>query len=218
MTHIRRDASGFAIELDDQPAVTARRIVLATSLVDVQPDIEHFAPFVGTSVFHCPLCDAVAFADRPIVVISWGPKAAGYTLELSHWTTQLTLVTHGHPIDEGERARLARHGVPVRTERVQRLEGQDGLVSRVVLVDGATVRCDAVFFNIAHRPRNELARALGCALEPEGYVKVDKRYQTTVRHVYAAGDITAREESVADAVAEGFLAATHIHLSLYSEL
>ena len=130
-----------------------------------------------------------------------------------------TRVTHGHPIDEAEQARLARHGVPVRTERVQRLEGQEGLVSRVVLVDGATVRCDAVFFNIAHLPRNELARALGCELEKEeGYVKVDEHYQTTVRHVYAAGDITAREESVADAVAEGFLAATHIHLSLYPEL
>jgi thioredoxin reductase len=47
---------------------------------------------------------------------------------------------------------------------------------------------------------------------------VYEHYQTTVRHVYAAGDITAREKSVADAVAEGFLAATHIHLSLYPEL
>jgi thioredoxin reductase len=196
----------------------ARRLVLATSLVDVQPDIEHFAPFVGTSVFHCPLCDAATFADRPVVVISWGAKAAGSTLGLSHWTQQLTLVTHGHPIDEGAQARLARHGVRVRTERVQRLAGQDGLVTGVVLVGGATVRCDAVFFNIAHRPRNELARALGCALEPEGYVKVDEHYQTTVPHVYAAGDITAREESVADAVAEGFMAAAHLHLSLYPEL
>src|SRR5437764_14041 len=87
----RWERGGFAVELDGQRAVTARRIVLATSLVDVQPEIEHFAPFVGTSVFHCPLCDAVTFTDRPIVVVSWGPKAAGYTLELSHWTQQLTL-------------------------------------------------------------------------------------------------------------------------------
>ena len=218
MTHIQQHASGFAVELDGQPAVTARRIVLATSLVDVQPEIEHFAPFVGTSVFHCPLCDAAAFTDRPIVVVSWGPRAVGYTLEISHWTQQLTLVTHGHPLDEAEQARLARYGVSVRTERVQRLEGQDSRVNRVVLVGGVTVRCDAVFFNIAHKPRNALARALGCALEPEGYVKVDEHYQTTVPHVYAAGDITAREESVADAVAEGFLAATHLHQSLYLEL
>lgn len=80
VTHVRRDASGFAIELDGQPAVTARRIILATSLIDVQTEIENFAPFVVPSVFHCLLCDAMAFANRPIVVVSWGPKAAGYTL------------------------------------------------------------------------------------------------------------------------------------------
>lgn len=53
---------------------------------------------------------------------------------------------------------------------------------------------DGVFFSIAHRPRKELAHALGCALTSEGYVQVDEGYQTTVPHVYAAGDITAREE------------------------
>lgn len=153
-----------------------------------------------------------------MAVISWGGKAVGFTLELHHWTKHLTLLTHGHSIAEEQTARLRRYGVATRTERIVRLEGQDGRVAHVVLSGGASIRCDAVFFNIAHRPRNELAKVLGGELEGEGYVKVDATYQTTVPGVYAAGDITSREESAVDAVAEGFIAACNIHASLYPDL
>jgi thioredoxin reductase len=215
---IRKEPDRLRVELEGQPELAAARIILATSLVDEKPDLENFDAFYGTSVVHCPICDATTFADRPVVVISWGEKAANYTLELYHWTRKLTLVTHGHPIDAHNRARLEGYGIDVRTERAERLEGQAGQVAGVVLADGSTVPCDGVFFNIAHHPRNELAQALGCKLTAEGYVEVDERYQTTVPGVYAAGDITSREESVADAVAEGFVAACNVHLSLYPEL
>lgn len=215
---IRRRADGFAVSVDAQPDLTARRVVLATSLIDVTPEIENFLDFYGQTVVHCPICDAATFADRPIVVISWGENAAGFAWELYHWTKQVTLVTHGHPIDDEQRARLERRGILVLTERARRLEGQAGQVERVILAGGAALACDAVFFSIAHHPRTELASALGCALTPDGYVKVDARYQTTVPDVYAAGDITTREEAVVDAVAEGFIAACNIHTSLYPEL
>ena len=218
VVEVRRGEDDFRVAVEGQPDLAARRIILATSLVDVMPDVDNFLPFYGTSVFHCPICDAATFADRPVVVISWGKNTASFTFELRHWTRDLTLVTHGQLIDAGERARLERQGVQVRTGRVARLEGENGRVSAVVLADGSAVRCDGVFFNVAHRPRNELALGLGCEVTPEGYVKVDERYQTTVPNVYAAGDVTTREEAVADAVAEGLIAATNIHLSLYAEL
>lgn len=211
-------ADRFGVTLEDGTELAARRIVLATSLVDLTPEgIEDFEAFYGTSVAHCPICDAATFADRPIVVISWGDKAFGYVRELYHWTRRVTLVTHGHEIGAEQRARLERHGVPVRTERARRLEGRDGQLSGVVLEGGDTIACDGVFFNVGHRPRNELARALGCELAEEDFVKVDATYQTTVRGVYAAGDINLREESVADAVGEGFIAACNVHTSLYPD-
>jgi thioredoxin reductase len=218
VTAIRGRADEFEVAVDGQPDLAARRIVLATSLIDVKPDIDNLDAFYGTSVHHCPICDGVTCIDRPVVVISWGPKAAGFVLELQHWTKRLTLVTHGHSLDPEQRTRLERYGVSVRTERAQRLDGRDGQVANVVLDNGEAIPCDAVFFNVAHRPRNELARGLGCALTAEGYVQVDEDYQTTVQGVYAAGDITSREESAVDAVAEGFIAATQVHLSLYPEL
>lgn len=86
-----------------------------------------------------------------------------------------------------------------------------------MLAGGESIPCEGVFYNPGHGPRNELARGLGCELGEEGFVKVGATYRTTVGGVYAAGDVNAREESVADAVGEGFIAACNVHTSLYPD-
>lgn len=168
VTGIRRSGDHFTLRLEGQSPVAAARVVLATSLVDVKPDVDGLDGFYGTSVHHCPICDAASYADRPVAVVSWESKALGFTLELRHWTKQLTLLTHGHPVDGDQRARLERHGIPIRTERVLRLEGHQGQVSHAVLAGDVKISCDAVFFNVAHQPRNDLAVALGCEIDAEG--------------------------------------------------
>ena len=57
VTCIRRSGDAFDLAVDGQPTIAAARIVLATSLVDVKPDIANLGPFYGTSVHHCPICD-----------------------------------------------------------------------------------------------------------------------------------------------------------------
>jgi thioredoxin reductase len=215
---IRRRGGDFVLSIEDQPDVVAARIILATSLVDVMPDIPQLDRFYGRTIFHCPVCDAADFVDQPLVVVSWGQYADGFTLELFHWTKKLILTTHGRPIADQQRARLERYGVEVVTERIERLEGQDDRLSAVVLGDGRKIPCRGLFFSIGHRPRSELALGLGCEIADEGYVVVNEHYETTVPGVYAAGDITTLEEAVADAVAEGLIAATNISLSLHEEV
>jgi thioredoxin reductase len=215
---IRRRGGDFVVSIEDQPDLVAARIILATSLVDVMPDIPELDRFYGRTIFHCPVCDAADFVDQPLVVVSWGQYADGFTLELFHWTKKLILTTQGRPIADRQRARLERYGVEVVTERIERLEGQDDRLSAVVLEDGRRFPCRGLFFSIGHKPRNELAVGLGCEITDEGYVVVNEHYETTVPGVYAAGDITTLEEAVADAVAEGLIAATNISLSLHEEV
>jgi thioredoxin reductase len=59
---------------------------------------------------------------------------------------------------------------------------------------------------------------LGCRLDPEcGLVAVDDEQQTSVKGVYAAGDITPRSQLAVVAASEGAMAAIHIHKSLISD-
>jgi thioredoxin reductase len=82
------------------------------------------------------------------------------------------------------------------------------------LGSGRVIAASMAFFSIGHRPRTELARSLGCDLDPQGYVAVDAHGATSVEGVYAAGDVTPGEQLVQTAAAEGAVAGIACAMSL----
>jgi thioredoxin reductase (NADPH) len=66
---------------------------------------------------------------------------------------------------------------------------------------------DGVFISVGDTPQNELAKILGLTLDDQGYIVVDRQQRTSLRGVYAAGDITGGVRQVVTACAEGAIAA-----------
>jgi thioredoxin reductase len=203
-------------------AFDARRILLATGLHDHTPDCPGFPDFYGVTVHHCPDCDGYEVSDKRVAVLSRGPEAVGFTLNLLTWTDKLTLLTNGEEGDIGEehRAKLAHFNIPIMNQRIVGLEGdiETKLIERVRFEDGDALECDALFFNLGTKMSGDLHEGLGCRLDEEcGLVAVDDEQQTSVRGVYAAGDITPHSQLAVVAAAEGAMAAIHIHKSLIPE-
>ncbi|MBV9957165.1 MAG: NAD(P)/FAD-dependent oxidoreductase [Acidobacteria bacterium] len=200
-------------------AFEARRLILATGLRDLTPDCPGFRDFYGASVFHCPDCDGFEVTGKRVVVLGRGRETVGFTLGLLTWTDQLTLVTNGDAGDmtEDDRAQLARFKIAVTEQSIASLEGEKETCSlrRICFEDGEALECDALFFNLGVEPASELHSMLGCKLDEEcGLVRVDEEQQTSVRGVYAAGDLTPRSQLAVVAAAEGAMAAIHLHKSL----
>jgi thioredoxin reductase len=219
-------AEGFQISVGDeggaQEIFEARRLLLATGLRDFTPDCEGFRDFYGSTVFHCPDCDAFEVSGKRVVVLGHGKKTAGFTLDLMTWTDRLTLVTNGVEGDmtDEHKEKLARFNIPIINQRIIRLAGdtERRQLRRVYLDDGKALECDALFFNLGTEPASNLHKLLGCALDEEsGLVSIDDEQQTSVRGVYAAGDLTPRSQLAVVAAAEGAMAAIHIHNSLIPE-
>ncbi|MGH9225838.1 MAG: NAD(P)/FAD-dependent oxidoreductase [Acidimicrobiales bacterium] len=211
----------FAIGTDGDAghSYTARRIVLATGVEDSFPDVEGFFEHYGADVFHCPTCDGYEARDRRVVVFGWSEHVSGFALDLLNWAAEVTVVTDGTEF-EGDaecRAALARHRVDVLEDDAVALVGRRGALECVRLRGGRTIPCELAFFSIGHRPRNDLAVYLGCALTPEGCIVVDGNCQTTVPGVYAAGDVVPGLQVVQVAAAQGTVAGVHCALSLRGE-
>jgi thioredoxin reductase len=213
----------FCITTGDEQTVKqtfeSRRLLLATGLRDLTPDCPGFRDFYGTSVFHCPDCDGFEVTGKRVAVLGRGQETAGFTLNLLTWTDQLTLVTNNEAdeMTDEQRARLARFRIPIMNQRIAKLEGntETGHLERVRFTDGDALECDALFFNLGTVPASDLHTMLGCKLDEEcGLVWVDDEQQTSVRGVYAAGDLTPRSQLAVVAAAEGAMAAIHIHKSL----
>jgi thioredoxin reductase len=200
----------------------ARRILLATGLRDLTPDCPGFTNFYGVTVYHCPDCDGYEVSDKRVAVLSHGHEAVGFTLNLLTWTDKLTLLTDGveDEITTEHRAKLAHFKIPIMTQRVVCLEGnaETKRIERVRFEGGEALDCDALFFNLGTEMAGHLHEMLGCKLDEEcGLVWVGDEQQTSVEHVYAAGDITPHSQLAIVAASEGAMAAIHIHKSLIPE-
>jgi thioredoxin reductase len=197
----------------------ARRILLATGLRDLTPDCPGFRDFYGVSVHHCPDCDGYECIDKRIAVHGTGTKTVGFALSLLTWTDKITLITDGHAseVTHDDRAKLTGFDIQVRDQSIEALEGNrdSKQLRQVLFTDGESLACDALFFNLGTEPASNLHKMLGCKIDEDcGLVWVDQSRQTSVKGVYAAGDITPNSQLAIVAAAEGAMAAIHIHDSL----
>jgi 3-phenylpropionate/trans-cinnamate dioxygenase ferredoxin reductase component len=95
--------------------------------------------------------------------------------------------------------RLEEHGVTVHGEQdLDRFEGADGRVTRVITKSGLELETDAVVMGTGAVPDVMLARAAGLELGASGGVHVDMRLQTAVSGVYAAGDVAEYHSVIHD--------------------
>jgi thioredoxin reductase len=217
---IEGESGDFLLTLSDDRTVRARRILLATGLKDIVPEVEGLDEYYGTSIWHCPDCDGPEVRGKEVGIIGWGTGIAKFCMYILTWTDRLTVYTHSHPSEMSAPAldKLDEFNIPIRREAIVKLEGENGCLKRVVLHDGSTHDVDAMFFHIAVGPGSTLAADLGCELEEgaemEGILKIDKEHQTTVPGIYAAGDITPGSRLAIRAAAEGARAGLGIHKSL----
>lgn len=194
----------------------ATRLMLCTGVRDVFPDIPGLTDLYGTSVFHCSCCDGYEARGQRVLAIGWGEHAAGYAIDLLDWGAEVTLVTNGEEFEgDGDcRAALERNGIELIEERVVDMQRAGSSMTGVRLEDGRRISATMAFFSIAHSPRTELAKQVGCELDDDGYVVVDAHGKTSVEGVYAAGDVTPGEQLVQVAASEGATAGIACAMSL----
>jgi thioredoxin reductase len=212
-----RPDARFHVTLADGTEQLARKLLIATGVVDNLPEIPGFADLYGLSVFHCPYCDGWEVRDRPLAIYGRGARGLGLSLELTGWSRDLVLCTDGPSEIDGEGlARLARHGIRVREERVVRLEGRETL-ERVVFASGDPEPRQALFFTTGQTQQSELALALGCEFNEKGTVRTGRYESTHLPGLFVAGDASRAVQWVVVAAAEGAEAAFAINTDLLKE-
>lgn len=219
VTTVRGELGAFEVDAIDGSCARTLRLMLATGVQDVKPDIDGFDEHDGAGVFHCPSCDGLEAEDRDIVALGWSEDVAGFALELLDWARSVTVVTDGHRFegDGKRRDALARNGIRLVESDARALLGTRGDLRALRLADGEEVPCSMVFYSIDHKPCSALAEALGCRTDDDGSLCVDEHGETTVPGVYAAGDITPGYQLVQVAAAKGTTAGVGCARSLRRE-
>ncbi|QNK70438.1 NAD(P)/FAD-dependent oxidoreductase [Variovorax sp. PAMC26660] len=213
-------AGGFTVLLQGRDVpLSADRILLAFGVQDGLPDIDGLRERWGTSVLHCPYCHGYEFSDRRLGVLFAAPMPPDHALLIAEWgpTTLFLNGNNADALDDEVRQKLQARGVTIEPGRVVGLEGAAPDLAGLRIDDGRLVPIDALY--VAPRPRmgSPLAEQLGCAIDDgpvAPMIRTDMFKATTVRGVYAAGDIATPFQNATLASADGVFAGVAVHRSL----
>ena len=219
VTDVRREAKGsFRVTFDDDRSEVARKVLIATGVVDQLPAIVRIEEFWGKSVHQCPYCDGWELRGAPVAV--YGKRARGLEMAraMTAWTSDIALCTDGRAGFTAEvRTHLERNGIEVIEDRIVELEGVDGQLEALVFDSGRRLPRRALFFDTPCESRLELARKLGCQITRKGAVRCGQYEATSVPGVFVAGNLIKDVQLVIVAAAEGTRAAFGINRSLTRE-
>jgi len=210
----------FRLTLDDGSIVVARRIILATGMIDLPLTMDGFADHWGSSIFQCPYCHGYDHKGRRWATLARVDTVAHivpFALQLRGWTDDVAVVVEVDGLlGDDARQALGAGGIHVAGAPVRRLVGSGGALQAIELADGQRLPCDVLF---AHPPQRQVdvVASLKPRLDEHGFVVVDQRGETSIPGVFAAGDLCTRMHAAIAAASAGTFAAVAINIELTIE-
>ena len=196
--------NGFEIAVASGETFAAKKLIIATGIKDIMPDIDGFAACWGISVLHCPYCHGYEIRNEKTGILGNGEFAYDLARLISNWTNDLTLFTNGiSTLTIDQTRQLVKHRISIVEKEVKSLQHTNGYIENIIFRDGATTALKAIYAPVPFEQHCTIPELLGCKLTEEGYIKIDTFQETTVSGVYACGDNVSRMRTVANAVGVG---------------
>ncbi len=217
---------GFRVGLVDGRSVRARRLLVATGLVDELPAVPGLAERWGRDVLHCPYCHGWEVRDQVIGVLASGPMALHQAQMFRQLSDDVTLFLNGRPDLGGEELeQVQARGIKVVSGEVSDVEVSDDRVRGLRLASGEVVPVQAVVVAPRFSARADVLLGLGLPTSDlmmgdhvaGSYVAGDPMGATGVPGVWVAGNVAALQAQVISSAAAGLTAGAAINADLITE-
>jgi thioredoxin reductase len=208
----------FAVQFSDSTTQHARKLLLASGVLDELPKIPDIERYFGISVHQCPYCEGWEAKDLPVAVYGQGRRGFEMARAVTAWTNDVLLCTDGPAhLSAEQRQALDANRIDVVTARITALRGESGHLRSIHFADGTSHARRALFFDLPSRPQSSIAQQLGCRMTRSGAIHCGQYELSSVPGVYAAGNILKDVQLSIVAAAEGARAAFGINRALTRE-
>lgn len=195
---------GYSVATDKGERFSAAKLIFATGVRDIMPEIEGFAECWGISILHCPYCHGYEVRHQETGILANGDMTFHMAQLISNWTDKLTIFTNGaHELSKEQLQKIKEHNINIVEKRVSRIVHKKGKLSAIRFVDGTEQELKAIYARPQMVQHCDLPEKLGCKLNEHGLLEVSMMQQTTVEDIYACGDNASPLRSVANAIAAG---------------
>ena len=194
---------------------SAKTVIIATGAGPRKMGLDGEENFAGQGIHYCAHCDGRFYKDKTVVVIGGGNTAVGDALYLSNLAKKVYLVHRRDSfraskvlvdaLDKVENLELVLNSKP---SELMKNGGLAGLVTEnVVTGEQHEIAADGIFVSIGRVPATGIFEGQ-ISLDNSGYIVAGESTETSVKGVFAAGDVRVKAlRQVITAASDGAMAA-----------
>lgn len=190
--------SFFAIEVENQDEmIEAKSVIMATG-IDLKKDLQNEEKFFAKGVNYCATCDAALYRGKKVVVIGYNEESieeANFTSEIVGKVTFVNMT--GEDVSLNSNIDLIQGEIPQGFEGSLKAE-------KLIFKSGKEIKADGFFIIKDSSKADKLVPSIKME---DSHILVDKNMASSIKGLFAAGDITGKPYQIMKAVGEGQIAA-----------
>jgi thioredoxin reductase (NADPH) len=218
ITAVKSGPKGFTLQ-GQKDIYRTRRLLLATGLTHMPPEIPEVRACLGCSLFFCKDCDGYRVHGGRIGIVGHNNEAVNYALAMLFYSPTVVIITNGQHItwDKVHAGWIEEYQIPVYEEPVVDVEHTDGQIGSVGFKNDRRIAIDYLFATRGDLCHSQLARSVGAKLNAQEEIEVNEEMRTSVEGMYAAGCVTPANCQMIIAAGQGATAAQAIIRDLLEE-
>lgn len=188
----------FAIEIENEiDMVEARSVILATG-IELKKDLKNEEKFFAKGVNYCATCDAALYRGKKVVVLGYNDESVAEANFTSEIVGSLVFVNMtGKEVSLNEGIELIEGEIPMGFEGDEKAE-------KLIFKSGREIKADGFFIE---KDSSKAERLVPGIKMEENHILVGRDLSTSIKGLFAAGDITGKPYQIMKAVGEGQVAA-----------
>jgi thioredoxin reductase (NADPH) len=218
---VLRDAGEYKEVVVDGVTKRARTVLIATGSDYKKTGAPGEAEFYGRGVHYCATCDGAFYRDKKLAVVGGGNSGVQETIFLTRYASHIDLLVRStikaSEILQRDLQKYVDSGkvtIHLNTTVAEIVASDGKKVSSVrILQDGVEdeLVVDGIFVFVGLLPNTGFLKNSGVELDERGLVKTDINLETSLKGVFASGDVrSGATMQIASAVGEGATAALNI--------
>ncbi len=216
-THIKNNM--FLLHSDTNDRIQAKKLILATGVYDILPNIPNIKKFWIKNIFHCPYCIAPDLIDQPLAAYSTSEEAFEPALIIHKWSRDFTLLTdNSKALSMEQEQHLANLNIKIFKHGISQInQGKNDMVD-IEFANQNILNRRGIFMHLPFKQKAEsLIKQLGCEINNDNLIATDAFFQTAIPGLYAIGDTSQSVQKISTAIASGTVAGYAIDHALSVE-
>ena len=207
--------SGFVVQVDDGRKYRAKKLIFATGIRDILPQIDGLSACWGISAIHCPYCHGYEFRNQVTGILASGDKAAHLLGLVGNLSKEICLFQVQNQVFEHSSIKqIAGADFKFIGANLIEILHKNGYMQGVRLDNNTEMPLQALYIDVPFEQHSKIPMEMGCVMDDTGLIQVDASQKTSIPGVYACGDNASAMRSLSSALYTGNLSGAMVNMEL----